>query len=101
MQLDYASELARERVLLVKAERDLTAGEARVLQHLATMRAHELWGNEQAERLLRLLQDTLAEWTRHCDMIRERVTYLEARVLHPRTPGWWQPSPQAPGEPAP
>ena len=85
--LDYGAELALERARLVKAERHVQEGEERVRAHLTRegdVRARGLMEAGQPEWLLTLLRETLSEWSRHRDLIRERVPHLEACVRRRR-----------------
>jgi hypothetical protein len=79
---DPAEQLKAERSLLLKAERDIEEGSRRLRnqqQLLADLQAsgHD---SKQAERLVRLMQETLLEWERHRVLIVDRVAYLERQV---------------------
>jgi hypothetical protein len=75
-------ELEQERQTLAKAEQDIAAGEERLVNQRQLMLERRLAGEDIASfaRLERLLSETLAEWTRHRDLIRERIVYLEKRL---------------------
>ncbi|HVL74047.1 MAG TPA: hypothetical protein VM434_19410 [Beijerinckiaceae bacterium] len=77
-----AIELARERAHLVMAERDIAAGEARVRAQAALIATLRDRGQDTmgAARLLETLEETLAQWRCHRDLIAARIAYLEGRA---------------------
>jgi hypothetical protein len=77
---ERAEELRAEKALLVKSENDIGRGRQRLRNQenlLLELRAdgHD---TEQAERLVELMKETLAEWERHHAMIVDRIAYLES-----------------------
>lgn len=76
---DRAGQLSAEKDLLVKAEKDIEEGWQRLRNQQVLLNDLQAGGHDsrQAERLVRLLQETLIEWERHRVLIEERVTYLE------------------------
>ena len=83
--MDTQSELARERAVLVKADLDIAQGRARLDRQAALV--HEIRGRGEdqweAERLLALLRDTLAQWENHRTLILRRIDDLAARLVPP------------------
>lgn len=73
------SELARERVALVEADRDLLQGERRIAAQERVVRDLRVRGHDsdEAERFLHLLRDTLEQWRGHRALIVQRIAYLE------------------------
>lgn len=80
--LNLPLELESEKRLLQKADADIEAGRQRVRgqQNLVTALRDSGHNTAQAERLVGLLTDTLAEWERHRVLIRQRIAYLEGQV---------------------
>ena len=78
---DRAGQLQAEKTLLIKAETDIEEGWKRLRnqQDLLSQLQASGYDTTQAERLVRLLQETLVEWERHRTLIEERVTYLEGK----------------------
>jgi hypothetical protein len=78
---DLAGELRAEKTLLLKAERDIEEGWTRLRNQQQLLGDLQAAGHDstQAERLVRLLQQTLIEWERHRVLIEDRVAYLERR----------------------
>jgi hypothetical protein len=76
---ERAQQLKTERALLVKAESDIHEGWTRLRNQQDLLLELQAGGHDtkQAERLVELLKDTLAEWERHRVLIEERVAYLE------------------------
>ncbi len=76
---ERAQQLKTERALLVKAEIDIQDGWMRLRNQEDLLLGLQEAGHDtrQAERLVELLKDTLAEWERHRTLIQERVAYLE------------------------
>ena len=76
-----SAELDRERQALVKSGIDISEGEGRIARQLmlrTEMRAKGL-DTYEAERLLDLLRQTLAQWQAHHVMIVDRIAYLEIK----------------------
>jgi hypothetical protein len=86
--MDVKSELARERAVLVKSDHDLAQGEMRIAGQQALVRDLRASGDNtcEAERLLQLLRDTLAQWQGHRVLILDRISYL-ANKLEEGKPG--------------
>jgi len=78
---DVAEQLRAERALLVKADNDIEQGCKRVRNQQELLSDLQAAGHDttQAERLSRLLQQTLVEWERHRTLIEKRVNYLEQK----------------------
>ncbi len=78
---DRSEELRVERALLVKADNDIEQGCKRVRNQQDLLLDLQAAGHDttQAERLSRLLQQTLVEWERHRTLIEKRVNYLEQK----------------------
>ena len=78
---DLALELASEKQLLLKADADIVAGRGRLHSQQELLNSLRNAGHNtvQAERLVGLMSDTLAEWERHRVLIRDRVDYLERK----------------------
>lgn len=79
---DPAEQLKLEKMLLVKAARDIEEGWRRLRNQEQVLSDLQAGGHDskQAERLVQLLQQTLVEWERHRVLIEERVNYLEGQV---------------------
>jgi predicted DNA-binding ribbon-helix-helix protein len=72
-------ELEAERLVLIKANRDIAEGEQRICeqtQRLATLR-REGDDMRQAVRLEQAFSATLEEWKRHRELIQARIVHLE------------------------
>ena len=76
---DPAEQLSTEKALLVKADSDIEQGWARLRNQQLLLSELRAAGQDsrQAERLVKLLQQTLVEWERHRALIAGRVNYLE------------------------
>jgi hypothetical protein len=76
------AELAAEKALLLKAEVDIEEGWLRLRNQQDIVRELQAGGHDtgQAERLVRLMQETLVEWERHRVLIEQRVAYLQTKV---------------------
>jgi hypothetical protein len=76
---DPADQLRVEKAQLRKAEQDIEEGWRRLRNQQQLLSDLQAGGHDfsQAERLVLLLQQTLAEWERHRVLIEERITYLE------------------------
>lgn len=76
---DAAEQLRIERTHLVKADRDIEEGQRRLRRQQQLLDDLQAGGHDltEAERLVRLLQQTLMEWERHRMLIQERITHLE------------------------
>lgn len=72
-------DLRTEREHLVKAERDLAEGEARVARQTELLRHLRASGQDvrQAEALLRNLEQTLRIWKDHRDAIRATIVRIQ------------------------
>ena len=83
--MDMQSELDRERATLVKADRDIAQGQARLDRQATLLREIDVRGEDtgEAERLLALLRDTLAQWEDHRTLILQRIDDLAARLVPP------------------
>jgi hypothetical protein len=81
-------ELRRERQDLVRADRDICEGEQRIFEQQERMSALRRRGSaiDPAERLLRLMGETLHQWQVHRRLIIDRIHYLEASVLEAGRP---------------
>lgn len=79
---DPVEQLKLEKRLLVKAERDIEEGWRRLRNQEQLLLDLQAGGHDfkQAERLVRLLQQTLIEWERHRVLIEERVSYLKQQA---------------------
>jgi len=79
---DPAEQLKIEKALLVKAEKDIKEGWRRLRNQQQLLNDLQAGGHDsrQAERLVRLLQQTLTEWERHRVLIKDRVAYLEQQT---------------------
>lgn len=75
-----AEELKAEKALLVKSENDIGRGWQRLRDQENRLLELQADGHDtkQAERLVELMKETLAEWERHHVMIAERIAYLES-----------------------
>jgi hypothetical protein len=76
---DMAGQLRVEKALLIKADKDIEEGLRRLRNQQLLLNELQAAGYDstQAERFVRLLQQTLIEWERHRGLIEERVAYLE------------------------
>jgi hypothetical protein len=76
---DWAGQLRAEKTLLIKAESDIEEGWLRLRNQQSLLSGLQAAGHDttQAERLVKLLQQTLVEWERHRTLIENRVAYLE------------------------
>jgi hypothetical protein len=83
MPFDLAlkAELESERWQLVRAERDIAAGEQRIIDQELMIEAFQRDGHNTgiAELVLETLRSTLLEWRRHEVLIRARIHYLEGK----------------------
>jgi len=79
---DMAGQLRVEKALLIKAEKDIEEGWRRLCSQQQLLNDLQAGGHDsrQAERLVRLLQQTLTEWERHRVLIKDRVAYLEQQT---------------------
>jgi len=73
------AELAFERIQLEKADVDMEQGLKRYLNQQDLVAELQLRGQDtgQAERLVELLGQTLAQWECHRNLILQRIDYLE------------------------
>jgi hypothetical protein len=78
-----ALELEGEKRLLVKADADIEAGLARIRNQRDLLSSLEAAGasSREAERLVDLMEQTLAQWQRHRALIEQRIAHLEHEVL--------------------
>jgi hypothetical protein len=76
---DPAELLRAEKLLLIKADRDIEEGEKRIIHQRELAFALQVAGYDstQADRLVSLLQQTLIEWEKHRTLIVARIAYLE------------------------
>ncbi|MDD1536282.1 MULTISPECIES: hypothetical protein [unclassified Bradyrhizobium] len=76
------AQLHAEQRLLLKADQDIEDGWQRIREQEDRVRELAAGGHnaEQAERLVDLLRQTLAEWDRHRTLIEQRVSYLRQQV---------------------
>jgi hypothetical protein len=74
-----ADELLEEQKQLSKAELDIEQGWSRLRNQQDLFSELQRTGRDtrQAERLVRLMKQTLMEWERHRRLIEQRVAYLE------------------------
>jgi hypothetical protein len=81
-------ELEFERATLVRADRDIAEGEARIARQFTLINQLRGDGHDtaKAEQMLLLLEQTLTTWIAHRELIRERIGYLE-RQLGGQEPG--------------
>jgi hypothetical protein len=79
---EWTEQLHAEQRLLVKADRDIEVGSQRIRDQEDRVRELMAEGHNtcQAERLVDLLKQTLAEWQRHRVLIEQRITYLQQQV---------------------
>lgn len=79
---DPAGQLRAERELLIKADKDIEDGRRRLHNQQQLLDDLQTGGHDsrQAERLVLLLKQTLAEWERHRVLIEERIAYLSAHA---------------------
>jgi hypothetical protein len=77
---ERAEELKAEKALLVKSEIDIARGRQRLRHQQNLLLELQADGHDtrQAERLVELMKETLAEWERHHVMIEARIAYLES-----------------------
>lgn len=80
---DRIDELRSERLVLKKAVADIAEGWKRIQHQEELVSELRAAGHDtrQAERLTVVFKDTLAEWERHCDLIKNRISYLEKNAL--------------------
>ena len=76
---DPAEQLKAEKLLLLKADKDIEEGEKRITNQRELASALQIAGYDstQADRLVLLLQQTLIEWEKHRTLIVARIAYLE------------------------
>ncbi|HET7887504.1 MAG TPA: hypothetical protein VFL62_14875 [Bradyrhizobium sp.] len=81
--IDRAEQLRIEKMLLIKADKDIEDGERRLRNQQQLLSDLRAAGHDatQAERLVSLLQQTLIEWERHRVLIEDRVNYLERTAV--------------------
>ena len=79
---DRVGQLQAEKTLLIKAETDIEEGWTRLRNQQDLLSELQASGHDtaQAERLVKLMQQTLIEWERHRTLIVERVAFLEGRL---------------------
>ncbi|WP_439370905.1 hypothetical protein [Bradyrhizobium sp. DASA03120] len=79
---ERTQQLHDERRLLEKANLDIEEGCQRIHRQEDRVRDLQAGGHDcrQAERLVELLKQTLAEWERHRTLIIERVNFLQQEV---------------------
>ena len=79
--VDVGVELRSERAALVLADRHLRDGEGRVRKQEGIGADLQTAGHDvrEAERLLNLLRQILAQWRHHRTLMLQRIAYLEAR----------------------
>ncbi len=79
---DAAGQLRAEKDLLIKADKDIEEGWKRLRNQQRLLDDLRADGRDsrQAERLVLLLKQTLAEWERHRVLIEERIAYLSAHA---------------------
>lgn len=82
-------EIEREERVLAKADTDIAEGSARVRDQSRVVDELRASGRptEQAERLLRVMEATLAEWRKHRMLIIDRLAVLREAVAHRTDPG--------------
>jgi hypothetical protein len=82
---DPAEQLTAEKLLLIKADRDIEEGEKRIIhqRELASALQEAGYDSTQADRLVLLLQQTLIEWEKHRTLIVARIAYLERYYFPP------------------
>ena len=78
-------DLATEKQTLIKAERDIAEGEARIVRQMDLIGNLRERGEDpaRAEELLHTLQDTLDAWKQHRDEIVLTIARLESGNLRP------------------
>jgi hypothetical protein len=71
-----------EKRLLLKAEADVESGWSRIRnqQDLVDWLRSQGHNTVQAERLVRLMEQTLIEWERHRVLIEQRIAYLQRKI---------------------
>jgi hypothetical protein len=81
---DIARELEAEKRLLVKAGADIEAGWTRLRNQENLLSSMQAAGENtrEAERLVRLMKQSLVEWERHRVLIEQRIVHL-AHVAAP------------------
>jgi len=81
---DRTEELRSERVVLKRAIADIEEGRVRIKNQENLVSELRAAGHDtrQAERLTLVLKDTLVEWERHYDLIKQRISYLESTFEH-------------------
>jgi hypothetical protein len=79
---DVAHELEAEKRLLVKAGADIEAGWHRLRNQQDLLSSLQAAGENtrEAERLVRLMKQSLVEWERHRVLIEKRLADLELEV---------------------
>ena len=75
---DMARELEAEKRLLVKAGADIEAGWTRLRNQQDLLSSLQATGGDtrEAERLVRLMKQSLIEWERHRVLIEQRIVHL-------------------------
>jgi hypothetical protein len=79
-QANRTDELLEEQKQLSKAEEDIEQGWSRLRNQQDLLSELQRTGSRntgEAERLVRLMKQTLVEWERHRRLIEQRVAYLE------------------------
>ncbi|MFC1458461.1 hypothetical protein ACETIH_17500 [Microvirga arabica] len=79
------ADLDQERHHLIQADRHLTEGEQRITAQLVLIErlGHQGSDTTRAEELLRLLEDTMALWQDHRQLILEAITRYEQAISPP------------------
>jgi len=75
----FQGELESERLVLIKADKDIAEGEQRLCEQTQRLGISRLGGDDvrQAVRLEQALSATLEEWKRHRELIQLRIIHLE------------------------
>ncbi|MFK4382342.1 MULTISPECIES: hypothetical protein [unclassified Bradyrhizobium] len=79
---EQAQQLGVEQRLLVKADRDIEEGSQRIRKQEDRVRELRAGGHDtrEAERLVDVFKQNLAEWERHRVLIAQRITYLQRQL---------------------
>jgi len=79
LEHSFQGELESERLVLIKANKDIAEGEQRLCRQSQRLALLHRAGDDtrQALRLEQAFSVTLDEWKRHRELIERRIVYLE------------------------
>lgn len=77
-------ELQAKKALLKKADLDIASGKSRLNAQRTLVQWLDALGHDarQARRLAELMEQSLAEWKRHRELVLARISHLESGCRH-------------------